>query len=82
MLKISISLIVFFIILTVCSNIFAYSMGVELNSSSTKLEANKEYTITASVVENNTGDGISVITSKLKFDENVFDKDSITFTRN
>ncbi len=73
-LKSIISIIIFCIIILLTSKVNAYNVSMNLSTNSTMLEPNRTYTINASIVNNNTGDGIDTIMATLEYDENIFDK--------
>lgn len=73
-LKSIISIIIFCIIILLTSKVNAYNVSMNLSTNSTMLEPSRTYTINASIVNNNTGDGIDTIMATLEYDENIFDK--------
>lgn len=75
-LKIILFAIIFFICLSISTNVNAYFISVNLSSDSTKLEGQKTYKITGSISAMDVGNGINVISAKFNYDTSIFDKNA------
>ena len=72
MKKIFTILSMFILLLSGC--VYGYSMQINGNINSNKLETNKEYEIKLNISKLDAGNGIDTITLKLEYDKEVFDK--------